>query len=54
MLPHPEDRNRGTKRAGGNWHLLLAHRLVGRAIDARNGAGPETRSYPGANDRETR
>ena len=30
MIPLLGD-NRGAKRAGGNWHLLLAHRLVGGA-----------------------
>ena len=40
-LPHPQHRNRGAKRAGGKRHLLLAHRLVGRAICAEQGSGEQ-------------
>ena len=38
---HVRSDNRGTKGAGGKWHLLLAHRLVGRSICAEQGSGEQ-------------
>ena len=40
MPLHPRS-NRGAKRAGGKWHLLLAHLLVGGAKCAAQGTGAQ-------------